>query len=80
MTGNTLDMRGLSVGGEWQGNKEGAPRTCGSRCSSASPERVPTARAPRKPNRGRNRRDPRSRSSSRERGAGRLSSRTARAL
>lgn len=61
-------------------SEEGASRTCGSRWSSASPQSVPTARAPRKPSRGRNRRGPRSRSSSRERGEGRLSSRTARAL
>lgn len=67
-------------GREALGYLEGASRTCGSRWSSASPQSVPTARAPRKPSRGRNRRGPRSRSRSRERGAGRLSSRTARAL
>lgn len=67
-------------GREALGYLKGASRTCGSRWSSASPQSVPTARAPRKPSRGRNRRGPRSRSRSRERGAGRLSSRIARAL
>lgn len=35
--------------------REGDSRTCGSRWSSASPQRVLTARAPRKPSRGCNR-------------------------
>lgn len=79
--GPTLGTRG-SVEASCQGSgcEDGVSHTCGSRCSKASPQSVPTARAPRKASTGRNRRGPRSFSRSRERGAGRLSSRTARAL